>query len=72
MKAIIKKYSCVERIFKKMFLLNLAYKLITAKSGNKNLSIYKRKDKTAFLFWQHFVLTFLTASRAGQKKWTKK
>ena len=28
MKAIIEKYSCVERIKKKMFLLNLAYKLM--------------------------------------------
>ena len=28
MKAIIEKYSCVKRILKKMFLLNLAYKLM--------------------------------------------
>ena len=37
---------------------------------NKNLivSILKIKDKTLFPFWQHFLLTFLTTSRVGQKK----
>ena len=107
MKAIIEKYSCVERILKKCFYLtslinscillrssrikilpmtndsifkywmdslieSIGERWITGKSENKNRCIFKRKDKTAFLFWQHFVLTFLTASRVGQKKWTKK
>ena len=37
---------------------------------NKKLivSILKIKDKTLFPFWQHFLLTFLTTSRVGQKK----